>query len=493
VIATIMPITTKTTIAICVQIQVGDMFGQPTRTVAANGVDRLSDLYRWPIPMMMSPRQQRTALMVALALGLAIFLTAAASASSRHGARVSSSGPLGGVNVVGLGYNSSPHEADHSIAVAKALHARVVRVVMPWAVLEPREDLGVDGQALQFSDRLMADAEAAGIKVIMTVERTPCWASSAPSSILRKCRPTMESEANAYPPRSTAPYAKIVSFLARRYGKGLAALEVWSEPDQTNEDYFAGPEKVARYAALLRAAYPAIKQADPSVTVLGGSLTGSNGLFLKALYAAGIKGFYDGLSVHYYNLTLASVRSIHQVQLANGDNKPLWLDEYGWTSCWPRQHTQQQQGCVTPATQALNVTNTFRALARVPYVAAAVLYKIQDSRGEDFGLLSQRGQRKPAFAGLARALASPFGAISGVRVKLHRSGSHVVATGSAPVGDFMQLEVFQGPTLRFRSLFTLNRFNRFTVSLPSVLGTSGLRVRVFQYWMGSGHAAQRGI
>ena len=57
--------------------------------------------------------------------------------------------------------------------------------------------------------------------------------------------------------------------------------------------------------------------------MLAGSLVGSNGAFLRALYAAGIKGYYNGLSVHFYNLTLASVRSIHEVQLANGDDDEL--------------------------------------------------------------------------------------------------------------------------------------------------------------------------
>ena len=433
------------------------------------------------------------ALALALTLTLAACLAPLAGARTHRGARTSSSAPLGGLNVVGLGFASSPAEADRSIAVARSVRARIVRVEIPWAALEPRERAGIEARALAYTDRLMADAEAAGIRVIMTVERTPCWASSAPATLLRRCRPGAPSPANAYPPRSTAPYAAIVAYLARRYGKGLAALEIWSEPDQVNEAYFAGPNKVPRYAALLRAAYPAIKRADPSVTVLGGSLTGSNGLFLKALYAAGIKGYYDGLSVHYYNLTLASVRSIHEVQLANGDDKPIWLDEFGWTSCWPHHRTQQQQGCVTPAGQALNLTNTFRALARVPYVAAAAVYKLEDSRHEDFGLLSEHGRRKPAFAGLQAALAAPFGPVSGVSLALRRSGSRVIASGSGPVGDFMQLEVFAGPTLRYRVLFTLDRFNHFSVGLPAALGTSGLRVRVFQYWMGTGRAAQRSI
>jgi hypothetical protein len=227
--------------------------------------------------------------------------------------------------------------------------------------------------------------------------------------------------------------------------------------------------------------------------VLGGSLVGSNGRFLRALYKAGIRGFYDGLSVHFYNLTLASLRAIHEVQLATGDPAPLWLDEFGWTSCWPRERTEQQQGCVTPRVQAENLKSTFRALSRSGYVAAAVLYKLQDSPFEDFGVLSSSGARKRSFGALASVLASPFGSAGRVSVSLRRQGSGVLASGSGPVGDFMQLEAFQGATLRYRALFTLDRFNRFSIKLPAVLGTSGLRVKVFQYWAGPGRAAQKSI
>jgi hypothetical protein len=69
----------------------------------------------------------------------------------------------------------------------------------------------------------------------------------------------------------------------------------------------------------------------------------------------------------------------------------------------------------------------------------------------------------------------------------------VIASGSGPVGDFMQLEAFEGKLLRYRALFKLDRFNRYSITLPSVLGTHGLRVRVFQYWSGVGKAAQKRI
>jgi hypothetical protein len=57
----------------------------------------------------------------------------------------------------------------------------------------------------------------------------------------------------------------------------------------------------------------------------------------------------------------------------------------------------------------------------------------------------------------------------------------------------MELEAFQGSVLRYQALFTLDRFNRYSIALPSVLGSSGLRVRVYQYWAGLGRSAQRDI
>jgi hypothetical protein len=415
------------------------------------------------------------------------------SASEAGRAASAQAAPLAGLNILGLSPGARLGSADREIAVARALHARVVRVDVPWSVLEPRGPGQIEPNAQAFLDRVVSDAAASGIRVIATAESTPCWASSAPGPLLRRCTPGGSSKANAWPPREPSAYAAFVAYLAARYGTRLAAIEVWNEPDQANEDYFAGPEKPQRYAALLRAAYPAIKQANPGVQVLAGSIVGSNGVFLRALYAAGIKGYYDGLAVHFYDLTLGSLRAIHETQLANGDTKPLWLDEFGWSSCWPHQRTQQEQACVTPQVQAGNITNLFRSLARTPYVAAALLYKMRGSTAEDFGVLNERWAHKPAFAALARVLANPFASPSPVTLSLRRRHGGVLASGSGPVGDYMQLEALQGNVLRYRVLFTLNRFNRYSIPLPAALGTHGLTVHVFQYWAGRDHDAQRSI
>jgi Cellulase (glycosyl hydrolase family 5) len=436
-----------------------------------------------------------SALLLALVLGLcsgaSILFAHAAPAAP---ARASAASFLGGVNVSNLDNHPGFSGIDGAIAAANDLHAKVVRLETSWALLEPNDGQHVDPGVLSGLDRFVNDASASGIGVALTVDTTPCWASTAPASLLRACVAGQINHANAWPPARPSDYAAIVSFLTRRYGTKLTAIEVWNEPDQSNELYFAGPNKVQRYAAVLRAAYSAIKAANPNVLVLGGSLVGSNGSFLRALYAAGVKGFYDALAVHYYTLTLASLRSIHSVQLANGDRTPLWLDEFGWSSCFPRRKILEEQACVTEAVQAQNILSTLRALRAVSWVTAVLPYDLQDSGVESFGVLNAKAKRKRAFSALSRALtSSSTGPSARVSLRLRHRGNHILASGSGLVGDYVELDVFQGSLQRYRAFLILDRFNRYSVALPAVLGTHGLRVRVYQAWTGIGKATQRSI
>lgn len=428
----------------------------------------------------------------ATALALAwCALSGTALAASPPPASSTPAALLGGINVDLQG--SGPSVAERVIAQAVALHAKIIRTEVSWASVAPRAAGELNARALGYTDRLLSDAAAQGIRVIVMVDVTPCWASSAPAELLSSCAPGARSPANSWPPARPADFAAFARQLAARYGNEITALEVWNEPDQANQKYFAGPEKAARYAAMLKAAYPAIKEVDPSILVLGGSIVGSNGVFLRLLYQDGIKGFYDGLAVHYYTLTLAAIRAIHTVQLENGDSTPLWLDEFGWGDCYPRQRIQEEQACVTAAVQAQNITNVYRALSTTNYIAAATIYELQDGGGDSFGVLTGSGARKPAFRALAGALAGGGGAQSPVTLALRREHGRLRASGGAPVGDYMQLEAFAGRTLRYRATFTLNRFNRYSLLLPAVLGTRHLRVRVYQLWAGPSRAAQRSV
>src|ERR1700721_300402 len=87
-------------------------------------------------------------------------------------------GPLGGVNLTGLYSSMSTANADRSIESAKALHARAIRVEIPWSIVEPSRRGQAEPRALAFTDRLVNRASSAGMKGIPPVCRTPAWASS---------------------------------------------------------------------------------------------------------------------------------------------------------------------------------------------------------------------------------------------------------------------------------------------------------------------------
>ena len=244
-------------------------------------------------------------------LVLALGSTSVASRAGKAAPAQRSTALLMGVNVVGI--DSDPVAvADAAIEQARAIHAKVVRTDVPWSVLEPSAAGAFEPRSLAFMDRLVGDAAADGIRVIMFVDSTPCWASSAPASLLSRCHPGEASEANALAAEQPGRLRGVRRLPGPALWHALAAIEIWNEPDQANEQYFAGPEK-ARHAMPRSCGppIPAIKQANPSVPVLAGSLVGSNGVFLRALYAAGIKGYYDGLAVHYLqpDARLACARS----------------------------------------------------------------------------------------------------------------------------------------------------------------------------------------
>jgi polysaccharide biosynthesis protein PslG len=438
-------------------------------------------------------------LIAALGLATALLIALAGSGQARNAPRgrkapvqQAVAGPLAGINLSGLSGGSAPEQASREIAEALNLHVKLVRVELPWAALQPAGPGPLNGGALAYADQLIGAAAAHHLGVIALVDVTPCWASSAPADLLAACRADGSSAANSWPPAQPSDYGAVVGQLAARYGTKLTAIEVWNEPDEANEKYFAGPDKPQRYAEVLRAGYTAIKQANPGIKVLAGSLVGSDGTFLRRLYAAGIKGYYDGLSVHFYTLTLASLREFREAQLASGDRSPLWLDEFGWPTCYPGKAIEEEIPCVTPAVQAQNVTNLFRSLSRTSYVATDTLYKLRDSPNSAAGVLTQNGARKPAYGALASVLLSPQRSPAQVTLALRRAGRAIVASGSGPFGDYMRLEASRG-ALRYRAKFTLDRFNRYRLSLPAALGTHGVHVRVFQEWLGAASAAQGSI
>ncbi|WP_162528713.1 hypothetical protein, partial [Mycolicibacterium sp. CBMA 361] len=185
-------------------------------------------------------------------------------------------------------------------------------------------------------DAIMNAAKARNMGVLAMVNSTPLWAGTAGTI------------PGAQTPDPTA-YANFMGKVAARYAKTVSAYEVWNE---VNCVCFYDPVSPQSYTDLLKAAYPAIKAADPSATVIAaglgavfslGGITMNPADYVNAMYAAGAKGFFDALAFHPYQESLpfsdgqgkpltpyTQIQQIYDLMVANGDAaKKIWITEYG--------------------------------------------------------------------------------------------------------------------------------------------------------------------
>jgi hypothetical protein len=130
-------------------------------------------------------------------------------------------------------------------------------------------------------------------------------------------------------------------------------------------------------------------------------------------------------------------------------------------------------------------------MKRGRFVRGAIVYTLQDSPGFPFGAVDLRARPKPVFKTLRAAFLGRLGAPRKVGLKLRTRGGRVTASGSGPVADAYEMNVWQGRTLRYRVAFRLSRTGRYSIRLPRALGTRNLTVQVFQYWLGSKRGAVR--
>ncbi len=300
----------------------------------------------------------------------------------------------------------------------KAIGVEYVRVDVGWSSLESKGRGQISSWYLERIDHLVAEANQRGLELLLTFTETPCWASSAPDSLRQNCEGSWwERSVQRYPPRDAAEYARALAFLVGRYGDRVAAWEVWNEPN--HPDYLKGGNQVAEYAAILRAAYPAAKAAHASAVIVGGSLAGSDFEFTEALFARGIRDHFDAWSIHPYsedrspldpwldayvkNSFIRGIPAVRQTLVEHGDAAPMWLTEFGWSTCTVRNQPEAYKNCVSETRQAEWLKQAYRQMGEWPYVRVGVWYNAQDKsedlshKSDNFGLRRYDGSRKPAY------------------------------------------------------------------------------------------------
>lgn len=98
-------------------------------------------------------------------------------------------------------------------------------------------------------------------------------------------------------------YAGVAAHLASLMSSGF--FEIWNEPNLA-PNFWVTPPNAGAYAHLVAAALPAIKQANPNLTVLAGSIVFNDNAYISAFLNALPQGGFDGLSLHPYGANFYS-------------------------------------------------------------------------------------------------------------------------------------------------------------------------------------------
>jgi hypothetical protein len=128
-------------------------------------------------------------------------------------------------------------------------------------------------------------------------------------------------------------YCNYVRTVVGRYKDRIKYWEIWNEP---NIGFWTGTTE--QYAALLSAAYDAVKQADPDAKVIGCCTAGTDLRFIEKVLQCGDYDKFDILSIHPYRYppTPEETDFIGELKKADtlirkyGAPKPIWITEIGW-------------------------------------------------------------------------------------------------------------------------------------------------------------------
>jgi WD40 repeat protein len=259
-----------------------------------------------------------------------------------------------------------------------------VKSYVNWETVEPEP-----GQFRWVDpDNIVTAFEDFDVRILMRVHGTPAWA-----------RP--EETFLSHPPDDMADFAHFMEALATRYKGQVAAYEIWNEPNLHYEWGYLEPDP-ARYTAMLKAAYQAVKAVDPDALVISGGLatTGEGSptavgdlAFLQGMYQAGVKGYFDALGSHPYafghdpdyvdpwGLSLSRVVEQREVMVNSDDAEtPIWITETGWVLHTSWNLEEHEAIAVDEAQQADYLVRAYEKVrAEWPWVQAMFLFNLDFS------------------------------------------------------------------------------------------------------------------
>ncbi len=295
-----------------------------------------------------------------------------------------------------LTWGASRAEVDRTVSLMQDSGVRWVRMNVAWNSGEENGNGSYNAGYFADVDYAVAKARAAGMDIVASVsDGVPYWASADPTKSTDAGGAKRWRE--RYRPRSFQDYGDFFRYVAERYkDQGVHTFEVWNEPNL--ERFWQSGVNPGEYAEMLKAAYPAIKAADPSARVLLGGLSQRGSYeFMQGVYDAGGGAYFDSAAYHVYPYgdpakcwkdsagrwafdSFCSLDQFRRIMIANGDAaKDVWITEYGFSTCSNSARACYGVG-VTEAQQAAYLVKMQRRFdsSAYSYVKAAFLYQFRD-------------------------------------------------------------------------------------------------------------------
>jgi len=171
---------------------------------------------------------------------------------------------------------------DRILSMAAGARVAWITEVLSWAETEP-----APGEYYwERADWLVQACEYYDLRLARRPYHPPSWALQSGTAAL---------------PINVSSYATFARAVAERYADRLGAIIVWNEPNLASE-WNGRPPDAGAYAKLLRAAYRAIKETKPQITVVSAGLAPTNHrdavalddrIFLREMYEAGAQPFFE--------------------------------------------------------------------------------------------------------------------------------------------------------------------------------------------------------
>ena len=321
--------------------------------------------------------------------------------------------PRFGIAAGGNIQNLSAADLSGDLDMYKSAGSRWARIDINWEVIQRGGPTSYDWAPF---DRVVQASTSRGLTVLAGILYTPAWARPANTN-------------GTYPPTDLANYASFARAAAQHYAPmGVHTWEIWNEP---NIGFWSPAPDPAGYVQMLKLAYPAIKQVDPTAFVISAGLSpyGAYGqasgtqmnplTFLERMYAAGAAGSFDALGWHPYNYTgiffhpasawsqvSETTPSARSMMVANGDGaKQIWGTEFG-------APTGTSSSAVSEASQAQLVTDGYAKWKTWSFAGPLFWYSARDQgtdtadREQNFGLVHNDYSSKPSLAAYQAAAAA---------------------------------------------------------------------------------------